>query len=179
MTGFKREVAYRVFAKELRRTDIVLERDEEDTYAPQYIMTPTGAKVNRVFVIGALTEIEDIGQEQEYWKARLQDATGTFTTYAGQYNAEAAMMIAQVEIPEILGIIGKIDVYTPQDGGTVVSLRPETVAVVSKETRDRWTYQTAIQTMNRIREFEAGNPDSIADMKPYRQMVRDAYKEVE
>jgi len=175
MAGYTREVAYRIFSKELMNTDIVLEKDKSDKYAVQYVVTPTGAKVNRVFVIGTLTEIEDIGTDAEYWRARLQDPTGAFTAYAGQYQQEAARAMSEVEIPEMLAVVGKITVYTPEDGGTILSLRPETVAVVDTDARDRWVYQTARQTMDRIRAFEADNPESIADMKPYRQMVRDAF----
>ena len=176
MAGYKRDVAYRIFAKELRNTDIVLDRDESDQYAAQYVMTPTGAKVSRVFAIGVLTEKEDIGTDAEYWRARLQDPTGAFMAYAGQYQPEAARAMSEVEIPAMLAVVGKITVYIPEDGGTVLSLRPETVAVVDAAARDRWVYQTAQQTMDRIRAFEADNPENIADMKPYRQMVRDAFE---
>jgi len=61
MASFAREVAYRIFAQELRDTAVALERDLEDVYAPQYVLSPTGAKINRVFVVGTLTEKEDIG----------------------------------------------------------------------------------------------------------------------
>ena len=52
MAGFTREVAYRIFAHELKDTSVALERDLENAYAPQYVLTPTGAKVNRVFIVG-------------------------------------------------------------------------------------------------------------------------------
>lgn len=175
MTGYKREVAYRVFAKELRNTDIVLEKDADDSYAPQYVMTPTGAKVNRVFVVGTLTEIEDIGTDTEYWRARIQDPTGIFAAYAGQYQIDAARALSQANIPEILAVVGKVSVYVPEDGGTVISIRPETVAVVDEAARDRWIFETAQQTLNRIKTLEAESPESMDDMKQYRQMVREAF----
>lgn len=176
MAGYEREVAHRIFANELRNTDVVLEKDENDTYAVQYVMTPTGAKVNRVFLVGALTEIEDIGTDSEYWRARIQDPTGVFMAYAGQYQPEAARTLSQVEIPAILAVVGKISVYMPEDGGTVLSIRPETVAVVDEAARDRWIYQTAEHTLTRIRTLEASSPESIGDMKKYRQMVRDSFE---
>lgn len=175
MTGYKREIAYRLFAHELKNTDIVLDRDDTDPYAPQYVMTPTGAKVSRVLVIGTLTEIEDIGTDAEYWRARIQDSTGAFVAYAGQYQIDAARVLSEVAIPEILAMVAKIAVYTPEGGGTILSLRPETVSVVGAAARDQWIYQTAKHTVYRIREFEASNPESIEDMKPYRQMVQDAF----
>jgi len=46
----QREVARRVFAKELRDSNFHY-KEHEDPYAPQYIITPTGAKCNRVFVV--------------------------------------------------------------------------------------------------------------------------------
>ena len=174
MTGYNREVAYRVFAKELRDTDIVLERDENVTYAPQYIMTPTGAKVNRVFVVGTLTEIEDVGQDTEYWRIRMEDPTGIFLAYAGQYQPDATRALVHANIPEILAMVAKIAVYMPEDGGTVISLRPETVVVVDAVARDRWIFQTAQQTLARIRSLESQNPEMVEDMKQYRQMVKDA-----
>ncbi|RLD18003.1 MAG: DNA-binding protein [Bacteroidetes bacterium] len=178
MAGYNREVAYRVFAKELHRTDIVLEKDVDDSYAPQYVLTPTGAKVNRVFVIGTLTEIEDVGTDSEYWRARLQDPTGVFAAYAGQYQIEAARVLSEADIPDTIAMVGKVSVYTPENGGTVLSIRPESVTVVDISTHDRWVYQTAKQTMDRIRAVEANNPEAIEDMKYYRQMVRDAFQEV-
>lgn len=175
MTGYKREVAYRVFAKELRHTDIVLDKDTDDSYAPQYVMTPTGAKVNRVFIVGTLTEIEDIGEDTEYWRARLQDPTGVFAAYAGQYQPDAARALSQANIPEILAVVGKVSVYVPEDGGTVISLRPESVAVVDEAARDRWIFETAKQTLDRIEALEAESPESVDDMKQYRQMVREVF----
>src|SRR5450756_1658506 len=55
MAGFFREVARRIFAQELKDSNLA-SRDESDQYAPQYVMTPTGAKVNRIFLVGTLTK---------------------------------------------------------------------------------------------------------------------------
>ncbi len=67
--GFYREVARRVFAQELRDSNLA-SKDESDQYAPQYILTPTGAKVNRIFFVGTLIEKEDIGTGSEYWRGK-------------------------------------------------------------------------------------------------------------
>ena len=170
---FNRETAYRVFANELRNTEIVLERGD-GKYDVQYVVTPTGAKINRVFVVGTITDIEDIGQDNPYWRVRIADPTGTFTAYAGEYQPEAARTMSTVDIPEMLAIVGKIDVYTPEDGSTVISIRPETVVTVDGDARDRWVFWTAQQTLERIKLLETTSPESIDDMKPYRQMIRDA-----
>ena len=82
--SFYREVARRVLLKELRDSDLAT-KDESDQYAPQYVLTPTGAKVNRIFLVGTLIEKEDIGTDSEYWRGRVSDPSGTFTIYVGQY----------------------------------------------------------------------------------------------
>ena len=82
--SFYREVARRVFAQELRDSNLAT-KDESDQYAPQYVLTPTVAKVNRIFLVGTLIEKEDIGTDSEYWRGRVTDPTGSFTIYAGQY----------------------------------------------------------------------------------------------
>ncbi|MCK4929252.1 MAG: DNA-binding protein, partial [Methanosarcinales archaeon] len=81
---YSREVAHRVFAQEFRDSDLSF-KDSNDQYSPQYLLTPTGAKVNRMFIVGTLTEKEDIGTDAEYWRARVVDPTGAFIIYAGQY----------------------------------------------------------------------------------------------
>src|SRR5674476_1114301 len=96
--SFYREVARRVFAQELRDSDLT-SKDESDQYAPQYILTPTGAKVNRIFIVGTLIEKEDIGTDSEYWRGRVSDPTGTFTIYAGQYHPEASQFLSNCELP--------------------------------------------------------------------------------
>jgi len=186
MAGFTREVAYRIFAQELRDTTVALERDSDDAYAPQYVLTPTGAKVNRVFVVGTLTEKEDIGTDTEYWRARISDPTGASFIYAGQYQPDATRALvdatvadADAETPEFLAVVGKVGIYTTEDGNVLTSLRPETISIVDAETRDRWVLETARQTLDRIKRLEDGSSENLAmveehyslDLEQYRQMV--------
>jgi RPA family protein len=187
MAAFAREVAYRVFAQELRDTTLVLERDSEDAYAPQYVVTPTGAKVNRVFIVGTLTEKEDIGTDAEYWRARISDPTGTFFVYAGQYHSDAARVIADAPVPEFLAVVGKVGVYTTEEGNVMTSIRPESVSVVDAVIRDRWVVETARQTLDRIRELEEGSSQNIEmvqehyslDLEQYRQMAISALESMQ
>lgn len=174
MVGYTREVAHRVFAKELLDTTILLDRDESDKFAPLYVITPTGAKINRCLQVGVLIEVEDVGLDTEYWRARVQDGTGVIAAYAGQYQIEAAHVLSTIEVPANVAIMGKTNTFLPENGGLIVTLRPESIAEVDAAMRARWVLQTAQHTMNRIRRYEADNPDRIESMKPYRQMVRTA-----
>ena len=47
MAGFAREVARRVYAAELRDSDLTF-RENEDQYAPLYLITTTGARCNPI-----------------------------------------------------------------------------------------------------------------------------------
>ncbi|MCK5548521.1 MAG: hypothetical protein KAI64_05875, partial [Thermoplasmata archaeon] len=78
-----REFAWRVFAGELNSAD--LEYSEGGERAPSYLVTPLGAKVNRILAVGVLTELENQGSDTEpMWKARLSDPTGTFYITSGR-----------------------------------------------------------------------------------------------
>lgn len=148
-----REVARRVFAREFSDgSDTFKESDEER--APVYLLLPTGARANRIFFVGTLTETEDVGSDSEYWQGRVVDPTGTFYVYAGQYQPEAASALREIEPPAYVAVAGKPRTYETDDGDTNVAVRPESITVVDAETRDRWVVETAERTIERIQAFE-------------------------
>ncbi|MFC7227611.1 RPA family protein [Salinirubellus salinus] len=150
-----REVARRAFAGEFNDASYTF-RESDDERAPIYLLLPTGERANRVFVVGTLTEKENIGEESEYWRGRVVDPTGTFFAYAGQYQPEAAATLREIEPPAYVAIVGKPRTYEPEDGdGVLVSIQPESVSVVDAATRDRWVVETAERTLDRIEAFDA------------------------
>lgn len=181
MPGFFREVARRVFAKELKDSNLA-SRDENDQYAPQYVLTPTGAKVNRIFLIGTLIEKEDIGTDSEYWRGRVSDPTGSFLVYAGQYQPEAAQFLSECEVPAFVAVVGKTSTYTTDDGNVLTSIRPESIQKVDETTRNLWVLDTAKQTLERIQAIEAevdqnsklAKEHYSTDTGSYRAMVKKA-----
>jgi len=72
------------------------------------------------------------------WRARLQDPTGTYHVYAGQYQPEASAALAKLKPPAFVAVTGKSRLFTPDSGGTYTSIRPETVKVVDEGLRDYW-----------------------------------------
>jgi len=78
----KRQAAWRVFASEYN--DSTVELKGEGEMAPNYVVTPLGAKVNRLFVIGVLTDVENVSEGGEFVRAHISDPTGVFTLYSGQ-----------------------------------------------------------------------------------------------
>ncbi|MFB6095202.1 MAG: RPA family protein, partial [Halodesulfurarchaeum sp.] len=148
-----REVARRVFAHEFNDATFTF-KESDDERAPLYALLPTGEQANRVFVVGTLTETEDIGEESEYWRGRVVDPTGTFFVYAGQYQPEAASALRELDTPTYVAVVGKPRTFETDDGTVNVSVRPESITEVDEATRDRWVVETAERTLDRIDTFD-------------------------
>jgi RPA family protein len=159
MAGFSREVAKRVFAEELKSSNYSF-RDGEDQhqYAPSYLLTPTGAKCNRVFMVGTLTEKDNIGTDKEYWRGRVVDPTGSILIYAGEYQPEAAHILANMETPSFVAVVGKPNLYQTDDGNIIISLRAESIQRVDENTRNQWIVDTASRTLERLEALKNARP---------------------
>jgi len=156
-----REVARRVFAREFNDATYTFKESDDDR-APLYALLPTGQRVNRVFIVGTLTETEDVGEDSEYWQGRIVDPDGgTFFTYAGQYQPDAASMLRDLEPPEYVAVVGKPRTYETDDGDVNVSVRPESINRVDEETRNRWLVETAERTIERCQAFEQGSGEYV------------------
>lgn len=153
-----REVARRVFAREFNDATYTFKESNEER-APVYALLPTGERANRVFVVGTLTETEDVGSESEYWQGRVIDPTGTFFVYAGQYQPEAAGVLRETEPPSYVAIVGKPRTYETDDGTVNVSLRPESISIIDAGTRDRWVSETAMRTIERVETIADANTE--------------------
>ncbi|MFB6110542.1 MAG: RPA family protein [Halodesulfurarchaeum sp.] len=149
-----RETARRVFATELNDATFTF-KESEDERAPVYVLLPTGQPANRIFVVGTLTETEDVGGDQEYWQGRVVDPTGTAFVYAGQYQPEAAGALRKLETPTYVAVVGKPRTYETDDGSINVSIRPESITAVDEATRDRWVLETAERTLDRLAELDS------------------------
>ncbi|GAA0285171.1 RPA family protein [Halobacterium noricense] len=151
----RREVAYRLFAAEFDDADYSYAESDEER-APNYVVTPTGARVNRVFVVGVLTEVEQVSDDVV--RARVVDPTGAFVVYAGQYQPEALAALESADTPSFVAVTGKARTFQPEDADVVyTSIRPEEVSEVDAETRDRWVVSTAEQTVDRVATMAAAH----------------------
>lgn len=182
--GFIREVVHRIFAAEFKDANLQA-REGSDQYSPQYLLTPTGAKCNRVFIVGTLTEKEDMGTESEFWRGRIVDPTGAFFVTAGQYQPEAAQVLARTTPPEFIAVIGKPNTYTTKEGNVITSIRAESLQIVDAATRDRWVVDTAKHTMARLEKLKGNEPDAVkakehysTNVENYKAMVATALESV-
>jgi hypothetical protein len=142
-----------VFAREFNDASYTF-KESDDERAPVYLLLPTGERANRIFLVGTLTEKEDVGEDNEYWRGRIVDPSGTFFVYAGQYQPEAASALRDLEPPAYVAIVGKPRTYETDDGSVNVSVRPESITTVDAATRDRWVVETATRTLERIEAFD-------------------------
>jgi RPA family protein len=144
-----REFAWRIFAGELNSSDF--EHSEGGERAPTYLITPLGARVNRLLAVGVLTELENLGDVQEpMWKARISDPTGTFYVSAGQYQMEAAAVLSKLKPPAFVSVMGKSRVYSPEEGVVYISVRPEIVKEVDSYFRDYWILEACKSLKTRL-----------------------------
>jgi len=145
----RREVAYRVFAAEYDDADFEYTENEDDERSPNYVVTPTGARVNHLFVVGVLTEVERVNDEM--LRGRVVDPTGAFVVYAGQYQPDPLTALERAEPPQFVAITGKARTFQPEDADvTYTSIRPESINEVDADTRDRWTVTAARHTLDRV-----------------------------
>ena len=147
-TGGRREVAHRLLAAEYEDADLSYSESDEER-APNYVLTPSGARVNRLFVVGVLTECERVSDD--VLRARVVDPTGAFVLYAGQYQPDERAFLERADPPAFLAVTGKARTFQPEDSEVVyTSVRPESINAVDADTRDRWTVQAAEQTLARV-----------------------------
>ena len=144
----RREVAYRLFAAEFDDCSLSY-AESDDERAPNYVVTPTGLRVNRLFAVGVLTETEAVNDDTI--RGRIVDPTGAFVTYAGQYQPPAQAFLDRTTPPAFVVITGKARTFEPEDSDRVfTSVRPESLSEVEASTRDRWAVSAAESTLRRI-----------------------------
>lgn len=148
-----REVSWRVFAEEYASS--TMEHSGEGEKPVSYVVTPLGARVNRMLVVGVVTEVEEVGEEgRPRYRARMEDPTGTFYLSAGEYQPEAAVSLSKISPPAFAAVVGKSRAYSPEEGVTYLSIRPERIREVTGEARDNWVLETAKSTLVRIDAVE-------------------------
>ncbi len=185
MDILKREIARRVFAFELSRSNYATAESGERS--PKYILTPTGVKCNRVFMVGVLLEKEEVSPDSNFWRIRVSDPTGVVTGFVGRYQSEALESLLEIEPPEIVSIVAKLNLFQGETRN-LLSLRPESINISDRKNRDFWVIETAKRTLERIKRMKEdgdGNDDiKLAmdiynpDLKEYLEIVKKAVEAV-
>ncbi|MDG6223917.1 MAG: hypothetical protein QCI82_00210 [Candidatus Thermoplasmatota archaeon] len=148
-----RETAQRLFAVEYNSSRFEDRAIEEN--APNYVITPLGSHVNRLFFMGVLMNKTNTGTgDLPNFKAEVRDPTGTFYLYAGQYQPQPLAVLSHLEPPALVGVVGKVRTFTKEDGTFYSSVKPESIFKVDVPQRDRWVLETSRFTLERIKAYE-------------------------
>lgn len=163
-----REVAWRLFAREFNQSQDELRGDGE--YAPNYVLTPLGAKVNRVLMAGTLIEKEQRDLEESFYRLRVDDRTATFYISVGQYQPQALQAVRDLEPPCAVMVVGKARAYVPEEGRMYVSLKPEVIHRVDLAFVRQMRYEAALllhERLELLREvslLEDPTPQQVIDL---------------
>ncbi|MBO8182770.1 MAG: hypothetical protein H0Z28_08265 [Archaeoglobus sp.] len=182
MDILRREVAKRVFAYELSRS--THETSEGGERAPKYVLTPTGEKCNRIFMVGVLLEKEEVSPDSNFWRIRVSDPTGVVSGFVGRYQPEALEALLEIEPPEIVSIVAKLNMFQGETR-RFLSIRPEAINISDRKNRDFWVIETAKRTLERIKKLEEDADDAKLaleiynpDVGEYLEMVKRAVEAV-
>jgi hypothetical protein len=109
------------------------ERGEGDR-AATYLLSPFGARMNRVLVAGTLSPAEPIGRDetQPFWRSRLTDPTGAVAVTAGTFQPRAMAQLRSSTAPRPAVVVGKVHLYRGRDGVGYVSVRAEAIRFVAE-----------------------------------------------
>jgi uncharacterized protein len=145
-----REPAWRVTARELE-SSLEEERGTGDR-AASYVLSPFGARMNRVLIAGSLSPAEAIGREeaQTFWRARLSDPTGAIAVTAGSFQPRAMAQLRAAREPRPAIVVGKVHLYRGRDGVAYVSVRAEGVRSVAESDERAALADIVRQTFDRL-----------------------------
>jgi RPA family protein len=149
---FKRAPVTKILIAEAVRTTHDLPRGEGQ-YEAQTYMTPTGRTISKVMIAGVAVEKEDVGKDQSMWRLRVSDPSGAMHVFAGTYQPEGAQTISQLEIPAFVAVVGKLNLYKPEEGSVIVSLRPDSVTLIDGASRDSLILDASLSTLRSIRKI--------------------------
>jgi RPA family protein len=153
--------ASRIFATEFADGAFSYSHPTGDEEA-QFVLMPTGELVNRIFVVGVLTEKSSI--DEDVVRARIVDTTGVFVIYAGKHQSAEQTFIKKASTPQLVALTGKARTFQPEGGGTVyTSIRPMSINRVDAKTRDNWNVDVANITLNRLAILERILEDDISN----------------
>lgn len=174
--GYHRETAKRVFVGELLEASIT-KKEEGKEKAPVFTLTPTGALVNRVLIIGAMIDTEEFQGDNPMWTGRLSDPTGVIQVKAGEYNPEAMAQLSQLEPPCTVALIGKPNIYFKNDT-RYVSVRAETIRSVSDDDAKTWILDTSRATIDRLKLLKESKGEHAKEAIMVYSPDIEAYKEL-
>jgi len=130
LTG--REPAWRLFAHEFQAS--VQEEAGAGERPVRHVLSPLGARMNRVLVVGTLSVPEAVGKDPTapFLRSRLTDPTGAFNVTAGGFQPRALGAFQAIASPQRSLVVGKAHLYSGRDGVAYGSIRAEAVRAIDE-----------------------------------------------
>jgi uncharacterized protein len=145
-----REPAWRVTTAELESSSFE-ERGEGDR-AATFVLSPFGARMNRVVLAGTLSAAEAIGREtpESFWRARLADPLGTVSVTAGSFQPRAMVQLRAAPPGRPAVVVGKVHLYRGRDDRATLSVRAEAVRSVAESDERATLAEVVRHTLDRL-----------------------------
>ncbi len=178
-----REVAHRLFSKEFNESVFDINnfylKDESQRSAQNYMLSPLGRKINRVYVVGTVTEVDIFGTENNLIKARLVDSSGAFIIYSNIFEPQVTKILLDIEVPFFAAVVGKINAYSPDNDKILVSILPEVINEVDTKVRDNWIMSTVEFSLNRLNILSDIVSSNISDLNDEGKIPENTFNENE
>jgi hypothetical protein len=115
----------------------------------------------------------------------VSDPTGVITGFVGRYQPEALESLLEIEPPEIVSIVAKLNLFQGETRN-FLSIRPESINISDRKNRDFWVIETAKRTLERVKRMKEDGEDDIKlaldiynpNPKEYLEIVRKAVEAV-
>jgi hypothetical protein len=107
-------------------------------------ITPTGARIHRIFCIGVLTEVQV--QNSRAVEARVSDPTGGFSISVNRSCPHVADLLAATEPPAFIAFSGEL----VQKGTEEIRVIADSCKIVQRSDRDRFIHLCAEDTIRRL-----------------------------
>lgn len=161
MTTKRREPARWIFAKELRDTTVIEEKDPEEKGKP-YVVTPLGTRAKRVLLAGTVTSKNS---EENLTKVAVSDLTGTFyvNAFANDFNIEQKSALDSLEAERKVTIMGRINPFRTDEGVYYFNINPELVQECESTSVDFWNLRTAYVAKRKLYAIREAQKGSITD----------------
>jgi len=168
--GLCMQAATRVFAGELtlQGSRVV------DDGAGLVLLTPSGARCGRLFIVGACTEVREHSGRIE---ARIADPTGTFLISAYPDQPAVFDRLRSITPPAFVAVTCAVRARNASSQPQF-SLVPESIAPATRHSRDLWVLVTAEHTLDRLEELDSLSPAPSAYIPEIAAMVRSALETV-
>lgn len=158
---FGRQSAVRIFAQEYSDANLPLEGVGE--YAPSFIITKLGAKVNRALFGGVIDRFERReGDNGPTYSGHLRDATGgvhrfQIAPFQPELHADAEELLARFESGDrfLMMMVGRARWFESDDGGIFTSFRAEEFTTVERNVYVNWLVETSAATLRRLDAYSS------------------------